>query len=585
MKRTILLATLFLFSLASLSHSKEAIDLKQIDSLAHQARETFDLPGLAVGVIVDGELVFAKGYGYRDAEKKLPVTDETVFMIGSATKSFTTFALATLVEQGKIRWNDKVTSYLPDFRLKDPYATQEMTIRDLVTHTSGLPRHDFVWFFSKDSSDELYQKLQYLEPISSFRAGFSYQNLMYMVAGKVIEKVTGQSWDSYVEEKVLNPLGMEDTSFTIDDLRSAKDFAVPYVQDEATFCRIPYHDLQHVGPAGTINSNVIDLASWVKMLMNFGEFDEKQILGSPHVKHLMSPQVVASLTVQGFPESNEEFLETYGLGWLIQSFYGRYLVSHGGAIDGFSSNVALLPLDKMGVVVLTNKLGPNEARLLTKAILAKLIHHDEETWLPKKTDSKLVNQEAFPAKKGTSPSHALQHYVGVYEHPAYGKLEVFYDNGLKLNFHEFTTPLEHLHYDIFHGEIKTSFAPLKVSLSFETDWYGNVKQVILPIQFEGIEVPFVKAAQSNLLNPDYLKIYTGEYKLEHATIKVYLEGTTLKAEVTGQPLYELVPQEKSSFSLKGFDNIRFEFVMKNENEVEVLQIVQPQGVFKATPSS
>jgi hypothetical protein len=183
----------------------------------------------------------------------------------------------------------------------------------------------------------------------------------------------------------------------------------------------------------------------------------------------MSPQVVASLTVQGFPSSNDEFLEAYGFGWMIQSFYGRYLVSHGGAIDGFNSNLALLPLDKIGVCVLSNQLGPNALGLLTKSILATLLDEDVEKWLPKSMDVDLVNQEEFPAKKGTSPSHDLKHYVGVYEHPAYGKLEVFYDNGLKLNFHEFTAALNHLHYDTFQGEIKTPFAPFKLSLSFETD--------------------------------------------------------------------------------------------------------------------
>lgn len=584
MKRTIVLIALFFLSLASFSYSREAIDVRQIDSVVAKARETFDFPGLAVGVIVDGKLVFAKGYGYRDVEEKLPVTDETVFMIGSATKSFTTFALAKLVEEGKISWNDKVISYLPDFRLKDSYATQEMTIQDLVTHTSGLPRHDFVWFFSSDSSDELFHKLQYLEPITSFRQGFSYQNLMYMVAGKVIEKAAGQNWESYVEEKILIPLGMETTSFSIQDLRASSDYALPYIQNEGTFQCIPYHGLEHIGPAGAINSNVVDLALWAKMLMNFGEFDNKQILATPYVKQLMSPQVVASLTVQGFPESNEEFLENYGFGWLIQSFHGHYLVSHGGAIDGFSSNVALLPLDKIGVVVLTNKLEPNETRLLSKAILAELIDENPDRWLPEKVNSKLVNQEDFPAKKGTSPSHPLEQYVGVYEHLAYGKLEVIYDNGLKLNFHGFTTPLEHLHYDIFHGEIQTSFAPLKISLSFETDWYGNVKQIIFPIQFEGIEVPFVKVAQSHWIDPEHLKIYTGAYKLGQATIKIFLEGSALKAEITGQPACELVPREAHSFSLKGHDNIRLEFIMTNDR-VEILQIMQPQGVFKATPSS
>lgn len=356
MKRTLIATLLFLIGFVSFSYSKEPSlnqKLERIDSLAQQARETFHLPDLAVGIVVDGELVYARGYGYRDIDKKLPVTEETVFMIGSMTKAFTTFALATLVEQGKIFWNDKVISYLPDFRLKDSYSTQEMTIRDLVTHVSGLPRHDLVWFFGKNTTDELYQKLQNLEPITSFREGFSYQNLMYMVAGKVIEKVTGQDWESYVEEK--------------------------------------------------------------------------QLLGSSHIKHLMSPQVVASLTVQGFPSSNDEFLEAYGFGWMIQSFYGRYLVSHGGAIDGFNSNLALLPLDKIGVCVLSNQLGPNALVLLTKSILATLLDENEEKWLPKSVDVDLVNQEEFPAKKGTSPSHDLKHYVGVYEHPAYGKLEVFYE--------------------------------------------------------------------------------------------------------------------------------------------------------------
>ncbi|WP_420420762.1 serine hydrolase [Simkania sp.] len=587
MKRTILLAALLLFCLTSSSYSREAINLKQIDALAKEARETFQIPGLAVGVVVDDKLVFAKGYGYRNVEEKLPVTHETVFMIGSMTKSFTTFALATLVEQGKISWDDKVISYLPDFRLKDSYTTQEMTIRDLVTHVSGLPRHDLVWYLGENSTEDLYNKLQFLEPVSGFRSKFNYQNLMYMVAGKVIEKVTGKPWNKWVLAKIMTPLKMTHSSFSVAELQYLSNVALPYVLKDEEPLQVPYREISHIGPAGSINSNLIDLTSWMKMLLNFGQFEETTVLGAPHVKQLMSPQTVAHIFLSQFPESNHEFLETYGLGWFIQSFQGHYLVAHGGSIDGFQSNLALLPLDKIGVVVLTNKGGGIEATLLTKAILGTLLGYGDGDYLSSDlfTNKGSNEEDSFPTKEGTSPSHPLEHYAGVYEHPAYGQVEIVYDEGLKMQYHGLTIPLEHLHFDVFHGEAKSDILPLKLTLSFDTDWYGNVKQVILPLPTEGFDLQFVKKPHQNLFDLEYLKIFEGKYKLANVTVRLFIEDTTLKAEVPGQPLYELVPQDKKTFTLKGFDNIHFEFIMKNDTEVEVLKIVQPQGVFKATPCS
>lgn len=588
MKNAFFYCLIFILGFVSLINGNEInllrTKIQKVEELALEAREKYHLPGLAIAVVSQGKPVFQKGYGLRDIENELPVTPETVFAIGSMTKAFTTFTLATLVQEGKIAWDDKVISHLPDFRLKDDYVTRNLTIRDLVTHQSGLPRHDLVWYLTEESSADLYLKLQHLEPVTGFREKFNYQNLMYMVAGKIIEKTTSEKWENVTTKRVITPLEMTQTSFSIPDLIASKEYALPYVDEEKSFKNIPYHSLSNVSPAGCINSTILDLSNWMQVLLGFGQFGEKNILSTPHAKELMTPQTLASLFLSRFPESNDEFFEAYGLGWFIQSFRGHYLVSHGGGIDGFTSNLAFLPLDNLAVVVLTNK-GTMTPYHLTKAILDVFLEVEEEKiWLEEETlpDVNELEKETFPAKEGTSPSHLLDQYSGVYENPGYGKLEITYIDGeLKGEYQGIPLELSHLHYDIFKAKGITSIFPLNISLSFEGDLYGNIKQVTVPFQLEGHDVTFVKCVKSSLFDLDYLKTFAGTYSIETIEIELFIEADKLKALVPGQPVYELIPKARESFSIKGYDNIRFQFEMANPLTVEAVKIIQPQGTFKA----
>jgi CubicO group peptidase (beta-lactamase class C family) len=302
--------------------------------------------GIAVGVVKDGELVFFKGYGYRDREKKLPVTEHTVFAIGSATKTFVSTSLAMLQEEGRVDFNAPIRNYLPGFALISADATSQANLNDLLSHQVGLPRHDLLWYLTPFSTPDLFSKLKYLEmdknPGMGFRSGkMQYNNLMFMTAGIVLEKMSGQSWQQFVADRLLRPLGMKETSFTVTGF-DREDAALPYAKETL----LPYKGLDSVSAAGSINSTVSDLAKWVSFHLNAGQ-------------GLMKPASLAQLSVRRSDASNPErgMDLGYGLGMMLTAVGDKVVSYHGGNIDGFSAFVSFLPEAGLGVIVLVNQNG------------------------------------------------------------------------------------------------------------------------------------------------------------------------------------------------------------------------------------
>lgn len=303
--------------------------------------------GVAVGVILDGELVFSKGYGYRDREKKLPVTERTVFAIGSATKSFVATGLAMAREQGLLDFTAPVRSYLPDFALDSAAATASANLQDLLSHQTGLPRHDFLWYLTPFTSAQLFKKLEYLEmdsrPGMGFRSGvMQYNNLMFMTAGRVLASRTGSKWEDFVSARILAPLGMSETTFDLGGFRSP-DSARGYAREKL----LPYKDLGGVTAAGSINSNVADLAKWVALHLNKGV--------SPAGTRLLDQASLKDLYQKHSDASASGIELGYGLGMMLSPVRGHTVVWHGGNIDGFSAHVSFLPEKGIGLVVLTNQ--------------------------------------------------------------------------------------------------------------------------------------------------------------------------------------------------------------------------------------
>ena len=330
--------------------------LRGLDDFVARVMKEWQVPGLALGVIQDGKAVLLKGYGYRDAEKRLPVTPRTLMAIGSNTKSFTVVLMGMLADSGKLEWDKPVRTYLPDFQLYDDFATREMTPRDLVTHRSGLPRHDGLWYGRSFNREELYRRLKYLEPSASFRSRWQYQNLMFLTAGYLVERRTARSWDDLIRERVFAPLEMTRSNTSVRDLPAADDAALGYVwrdcpaekaagmvgtagaagaaapsSTECGLVQVPYRNIDAVAPAGSINSDVEEMLHYIQFHIDSGRYNGRAILSKENASLMETPQMLVG-DQEIWPD--ELGVATYGLGLSVTSYRGRKLVQHGGGIDG-----------------------------------------------------------------------------------------------------------------------------------------------------------------------------------------------------------------------------------------------------------
>ena len=312
------------------------------DDVVPEAMKKFDVPGMAIAIVKGKQVIYAKGFGYRDVEKQLPVTTDTLFAIGSSSKAFTTFVLGTLVEEGKIEWDKPVRNYIPCFRLSNESMGERLTPRDLVTHRSGLPRHDLVWYNNYGASRQwLVERLAYLEPSADLREKFQYNNMMFLTAGYLSEVITGKTWEENVRQRILDPLGMTRTNFSVVDSQKDQDFALPYQKKDSKVQKMPFRTITNLGPAGSINSSVNEMSKWVIVHLNGGEFEGKKLANAATVQDMH----LAHMTTGATPQIPDISPADYGMGWFTQIYRGHNLVEHGGNIDGFSANVVLLPQD------------------------------------------------------------------------------------------------------------------------------------------------------------------------------------------------------------------------------------------------
>src|SRR5580698_4395377 len=425
--------------------------LDGFDAFATQALRDWKCDGFAIAVIQDGKVILSKGYGLRDVKKNLPVTEKTLFAIGSATKSFTVTSLGVLVDQGKLDWDKPVRDYLPDFKMWDPFATERMTPRDLVTHRSGLPRHDLMWYSSPLSRQELFERLRYLEPNKDFRTTFQYQNLMFMTAGYLAGHVAGTTWEQLVHKVIFEPLGMTSSNFSITDSQKTTDFSQPYQVVNDIAVDMPFRNIDSIGPAGSINSNLEDMTKYVMMHLAKG----KGVVSASNEMQMMTPQ----MAIQA-PSPDKELGDlAYGMGFFVTTYRGHKFVHHGGNIDGFSALVAFLPQDNIGLVILTNQNSSPLPAVVAYNVWDRLLGMDQIDWtarvkqqraLTKKSEQDAKQKGYTTQRTGTHPSHELAEYAGEYEHPGYGIVKIEYTSGaLKIDYHGLGGTLKHFHYDVF----------------------------------------------------------------------------------------------------------------------------------------
>jgi len=565
--------------------------LADLDTFVTQAMKDWKVPGLALAVIEDGKVILLKGYGLRDTEKNLPVTPQTLFAIGSITKSFTVTTLGTLVDEGKLDWDKPVRDYLPGFAMYNEVLTEHLTPRDMVTHRSGLPRHDLVWYSSDFSRADLVARLRYLEPSKDLRATFQYNNLMFMTAGYLAGQLLGTTWDQAVRQRVLDPLGMTHTNLSVEDSPKSPDFAQPYKKDkvngEEVVKKYQFHNIDQIGPAGSINSCVEDMARYLLFHMNKGKFEGKQILSENSAAQMQTPQMV----IQGEPEFKELGTNSYGMGLFISTYRGHPIVEHSGAIDGFRADLAFLPQDNIGAVVLINLDGSPMPDIVARNVFDRLLGLDQVPWNQRYLDIEKKSKQGEEAAKaggftkpvpGTHPSHDLKDYVGQYENPGYGMVTITQEGAgvgndftIKVNA-KLTSPLRHFHYDLWQVP-ENELDPLQKTLvTFHTGEKGNIASLSAPFEPNAKEIVFTRRAEKHMRERSFLEPFTGQYDLPGEVLTISLQGNdTLVASIPGQPTLELVPDHGTTFNIKSLTDFTLEFQQDASGKVTGAVLTQP----------
>jgi CubicO group peptidase (beta-lactamase class C family) len=566
--------------------------LSDFGRFAEQAIEDWNVPGAAIAVVVDGEVVYAEGFGYRDLEAQLPMTPDTLFAIGSTTKAMTTTVLGMLVDEGKLAWDEPLRTYLPRFRLSDPTISDRITPRDLVTHRSGLPRHDLLWYNNNSGSrSEVVARLAHLELTADLRETFQYNNLMFMTAGYLIEQIDDTTWEEAVRSRLFAPLGMTRSNFSVDDSQKDADFAWPYrLDDDDRIQRIPFRRIDLIGPAGSVNSTVREMARWLKFNLAGGTVGEQQLINPTTLADIHSPH----MTMGGTPERPEVSAATYGMGWAIQTYRGHQRVRHGGGIDGFITSVMFFPDDGIGLVAFTNRASGLPA-ILNQHAVDLILGLDPIDWngeaLEERAKSRQATEEAEEKKEttrrvGTNPSHALGDYTGRYVDAGYGPLEIAIesdgDRALELTFNGITAPLEHWHYDVWSGA-ETGGDPTfeNEKFLFRTNVEGQIAAVEAMLEPRGAPIVFEKQPDPRLSEPEYLRRFVGNYAMPDREFRVDLSGNVLSLTMPGQPTYTLVPDLSGRFVFEQVRVISIGFELDDDGEVSGALLHQPGGVYEA----
>jgi CubicO group peptidase (beta-lactamase class C family) len=448
--------------------TQEKPNYQQLDQYIADGNKLFEMPGMAVGIIKDGKVVFNKTYGYAHTGTGLQVTPETVFGIASCSKAFTAACIAILVDEGKLDWTDKVIDHYPEFRVFDPYITREMEIQDLLGHRSGYQTFDgdLLWYGTDYSRKEVLKRLAQRENPYSFRSRFGYQNLMFIAAGEVIEHVTGMSWDIFVNDRIFKPLGMYSTSTTNTHFKEEMDIAWPHIEGEA----IKFINYDNCGPAASMNSTAVDLMKWLRLLLGKGSLDGQEIFSQETYYKMVAP--ITLLNAGNAEEPGGRHFFGCGLGWFLYDYQGRKIIEHGGGLPGFHSKVVFVPEENLAYVILANQLSGLVEAVYRKILDFHLSLNDkdyvtlflEQEMLSEAKKLEKDNQRIESRVIGTLPALKTEQYAGIYEDKMYGQAEVTVkDDSLMMTLlptaELFTGRLEHWHYNTFRFTHNDPFLP------------------------------------------------------------------------------------------------------------------------------
>ncbi|NER18592.1 serine hydrolase [Spongiivirga citrea] len=601
MKKSIFVLATFFF-VSTIVAQKTDKRLSGLDKQLNEILNDWQAAGFAVGVVKKDKILYAKGFGYRDYENKIPVDANTLFEIGSSTKAFTSSLLGILREEGSVDFNESPRKYIPYLKFESDQLNNRLTVKDFMSHRSGLPRHDFAWYmFNTDNKDSLLQRMEFHKPFADVREQWYYNNWGFLLQGVITEKVTGKSWEDNVKERIFDPLGMKRSNTNISGLKSDSNASFGYEVKDDKISKMDYYDISGMGPAGSIGSSANDMAKWAMLWLNKGKNGEKQILSEAYINEAISSHAVVS---SGIPrkESPDMFFGNYGYGWFLSSYKGHYRVEHGGNIDGFSASVSFFPTDDLGIVVLTNQNGSQVTSIVRNTIADRMLKVRKEDWnekLKKRRDeAKEKGEEGEDSTssnkvEGTKPSHAMIAYTGKYNNPGYGTFEIEVKNdSMFAKFPIIKFWLEHYHYDIFvpHRMAKDGSIDIDedndvvgLIVSFRTGTDGEISGLEAALEPTLDPIKFTRKPTSVDLSKEEVEAYVGEFNLMGQDIKFYTkEDTTLFAFIKGQPEYELIYTGDNTFALKILDGYKVSFSNEKNGKYHGATFKQPQGNFTAT---
>ena len=480
-------------------------ELLKVDQYIQQLMTEWKIAGSAVSIVYKDKMIFSKGYGYRDVANKLPVTTKTTFGIASNSKLFTSMAAAMLHEEKKLDFDKPVRTYMPELHFATGELDEKLTLRDMLSHRSGVPRWDGVWSGSGYTLQEILDRLQYMKPTMGFREGYLYNNNMYAAAGAVTAKVNGTTWEQLIQTKLFDPLEMKQSSFSFEEATKKGEFSKDYLVgrvDKKLKEYEPDTDCACWAPAARIVSNVEELSNWMMAQINGGKFKGKQVIPSKAIIETIKPNNITSKEMV----YDEVFYGLYGMGRSSTDYKGHVMVSHGGVISGYRSTMAMLPKDSIAIIVLTNTAqGSPMANAAVYGIMDRLLQLGESAWTTKikkeiaKQETKNVRElDSLKALKvkDTKPSHALTDYVGTYDHKAYGKMIITIEGEhLRIKHRMWDEALEHFHYDQFwsteHPDMMINYGLRVYKLHFTTNEAGKVDKIKTKVGGDP-EVEFVR---------------------------------------------------------------------------------------------
>ena len=488
-------------SVAILSQNK--YEFNELDEYIKNAVDSFEVPGLAVGIIKNGNIVFAEGYGVKSTITNSKVDTETLFGIASLSKAFTAACIGMLVDEEKIHWDDRVIDHLPWFKLYDPYITRELRIVDLLSHRSGLATFDgdLLWYGSNHTRDEIVRRIRELPIKNSFRERYGYQNVMFIVAGELIKEVAGKTWDQFINERIFKPLQMNSSTVTNSIFDESYNIAIPHLKGEVQ----EFINYDNCGPAASINSCIVDMLKWTKFWINKGMVDTSSIL-SEKSYYAITKSYMGINAGKGEKIGGTHFVNT-GLGWFLSDYAGRKILTHGGGLPGFLSRITVVPEDSLGIVVLQNDMQP-VYKDVAKKILDFMLKVEGEDYVAKSLVNKDKIEESRKRKKqeilecriiNTDPSYELSVYAGKYQDKMYGDAEIKISNdelfvSLIPTQKLFNSKLEHWHFDTFKIKFNDPFLP-QGFITFHKNSKGEITNFTIDLpnpDFHFYNLDFVK---------------------------------------------------------------------------------------------